>query len=896
MGVGLAPGHQFPTNFAGIGIASNAAQLSSSLPSTSNADGILPQDSQQSTQSNNIGIGPRKRTFSTSESQPAGDKRTATKICRVCGDKAYSYNFNVITCESCKAFFRRNANKEKDIRCPFNDQCDINIVSRRFCQRCRLQKCFRVGMKKEWIMSEEARMEKKQRILDNRERRAAERKSDDGPPALSSQQQQQQPQQSQHQQSHHHNHNHKISNGSSAAEELAAAINAASAQQVPILQQQQIPPSQPAAPTLATLLPTAATAFTSPPVLQQQSGPPQIPAPTEVAAQQLAAAVAAVAHQNPVAAAAVVAASQLPPQAFHPSIQNNPGQMATERALAASIVANASVPTTDYPTASSSLSAAAAHQQQQIVSQLVMQNQLQQQAVQQMAAVQQAAAAVQAQVQINHLQQQAHQQAHQQLAAAVVAAAASTMVPTEIQQQQQQNSMNYSNAPVPQTVVTVPSLQQQSQQVIPTTTVVTNDPSTDLVAVPRDVLIKLVEQKIESEQQAQQQAGGGMAPLKCQCHCSCGRYPSELLIVDKVMTDLLENSTKYNNSKPMGQLSPKSDQQTPPTLMSTTPPSFYSQTNPLQTLSGPSGVAYHHHHPQHQHQQHLQHHQICTPAATVGNGLPIPMEEDYVFKKSQSDAAKVLLNSKMEKCLVDPDCCMLTNSDIEILNELQNANTIWDTVLDKKDSERHAKPCHTKLDLVNMADGAIRRLVKMSKKIFVFRQLPYDDQMILIKYNHMGCLILRGALTYIEAENVWSGPSQKSNYNIKLETMKESKFDLMGSAVTFYVSMRKEWRTNESIIQILIAICLFDPSAANLLYHADVRLHNLRYHSILKRKLFMLCEKDQRKACQEYDLLMKNLVELKNLSYQAFKFVDEIRDCPLEPLVKELMLDLSSPS
>ncbi|KAL3110064.1 hypothetical protein niasHT_015667 [Heterodera trifolii] len=101
------------------------------------------------------------------------EKRPATKICRVCGDKAYSYNFNVITCESCKAFFRRNANKEKEIRCPFNEQCDINILSRRFCQRCRLQKCFNVGMKKEWIMSEEARLEKKQRIQENRERRAA---------------------------------------------------------------------------------------------------------------------------------------------------------------------------------------------------------------------------------------------------------------------------------------------------------------------------------------------------------------------------------------------------------------------------------------------------------------------------------------------------------------------------------------------------------------------------------------------------------------------------------------------------------------------------------------------------------------------------------------------------
>lgn len=34
------------------------------------------------------------------------------KICRVCGDKALGYNFNAMTCESCKAFFRRNALKQ----------------------------------------------------------------------------------------------------------------------------------------------------------------------------------------------------------------------------------------------------------------------------------------------------------------------------------------------------------------------------------------------------------------------------------------------------------------------------------------------------------------------------------------------------------------------------------------------------------------------------------------------------------------------------------------------------------------------------------------------------------------------------------------------------------------
>jgi len=33
------------------------------------------------------------------------------KICVVCGDKALGYNFDAISCESCKAFFRRNAPK-----------------------------------------------------------------------------------------------------------------------------------------------------------------------------------------------------------------------------------------------------------------------------------------------------------------------------------------------------------------------------------------------------------------------------------------------------------------------------------------------------------------------------------------------------------------------------------------------------------------------------------------------------------------------------------------------------------------------------------------------------------------------------------------------------------------
>jgi len=38
-------------------------------------------------------------------------KEETDKICGVCGDRAIGFNFDAVSCESCKAFFRRNAPK-----------------------------------------------------------------------------------------------------------------------------------------------------------------------------------------------------------------------------------------------------------------------------------------------------------------------------------------------------------------------------------------------------------------------------------------------------------------------------------------------------------------------------------------------------------------------------------------------------------------------------------------------------------------------------------------------------------------------------------------------------------------------------------------------------------------
>nr|AQN67832.1 hormone receptor 96 [Leptinotarsa decemlineata] len=94
--------------------------------------------------------------------------KSDSKVCGVCGDKALGCNFNAITCESCKAFFRRNALIQKEFKCPFNNQCEMTTVTRRFCQKCRLDKCFAIGMRKDLIMSDQDKVAKRQKIEENK--------------------------------------------------------------------------------------------------------------------------------------------------------------------------------------------------------------------------------------------------------------------------------------------------------------------------------------------------------------------------------------------------------------------------------------------------------------------------------------------------------------------------------------------------------------------------------------------------------------------------------------------------------------------------------------------------------------------------------------------------------
>uniref|UniRef100_A0A5F8G5H6 Mineralocorticoid receptor n=1 Tax=Monodelphis domestica TaxID=13616 RepID=A0A5F8G5H6_MONDO len=79
------------------------------------------------------------RSVSTTSSRPS-------KICLVCGDEASGCHYGVVTCGSCKVFFKRAVEGQHNYLCAGRNDCIIDKIRRKNCPACRLQKCLQAGM------------------------------------------------------------------------------------------------------------------------------------------------------------------------------------------------------------------------------------------------------------------------------------------------------------------------------------------------------------------------------------------------------------------------------------------------------------------------------------------------------------------------------------------------------------------------------------------------------------------------------------------------------------------------------------------------------------------------------------------------------------------------------
>ncbi|EFX77612.1 hypothetical protein DAPPUDRAFT_305379 [Daphnia pulex] len=84
-------------------------------------------------------------------------KEGIEELCPVCGDKVSGYHYGLLTCESCKGFFKRTVQNKKAYSCVADRSCHIDKSQRKRCPYCRFQKCLEVGMKLEAVRADRMR-------------------------------------------------------------------------------------------------------------------------------------------------------------------------------------------------------------------------------------------------------------------------------------------------------------------------------------------------------------------------------------------------------------------------------------------------------------------------------------------------------------------------------------------------------------------------------------------------------------------------------------------------------------------------------------------------------------------------------------------------------------------
>lgn len=92
----------------------------------------------------------RRKRSSDGKKAHNGSPYTSVPLppCKVCGGVSTGYHFGVITCEACKAFFRRALLHKHNYKCIKDDNCVITDKKLGNCSACRLRKCFDIGMSK----------------------------------------------------------------------------------------------------------------------------------------------------------------------------------------------------------------------------------------------------------------------------------------------------------------------------------------------------------------------------------------------------------------------------------------------------------------------------------------------------------------------------------------------------------------------------------------------------------------------------------------------------------------------------------------------------------------------------------------------------------------------------
>jgi len=79
-------------------------------------------------------------------------------------------HYGGVSCYSCRAFFRRNTQRDELPQCKSDSGCRITYIDRKQCSACRYWKCIRIGMKPELVLTEEDKKRRFKKFLKKKEK------------------------------------------------------------------------------------------------------------------------------------------------------------------------------------------------------------------------------------------------------------------------------------------------------------------------------------------------------------------------------------------------------------------------------------------------------------------------------------------------------------------------------------------------------------------------------------------------------------------------------------------------------------------------------------------------------------------------------------------------------
>ncbi|XP_040282236.1 progesterone receptor isoform X3 [Bufo bufo] len=86
------------------------------------------------------------RSEDPDETPQYGFDSSPLKICLICADEASGCHYGVLTCGSCKVFFKRAIEGQHNYLCAGRNDCIVDKIRRKNCPSCRLRKCCQAGM------------------------------------------------------------------------------------------------------------------------------------------------------------------------------------------------------------------------------------------------------------------------------------------------------------------------------------------------------------------------------------------------------------------------------------------------------------------------------------------------------------------------------------------------------------------------------------------------------------------------------------------------------------------------------------------------------------------------------------------------------------------------------